>query len=258
MSELSLEIGKIILRIESRNEKFIVLIKKDYRNFLVKNYPQEDLNIFISEKKLSSGNKISVEKKGRDFILRGEKFRALFDRRKRFLNLYADCNQSVFNTFLRVFYSLILVFYEGVLVHSLGLARANKGYLFVGPSSSGKSTTAKRVRGFLVLSDELVILRRFKRRFYIFSTPFGGEYQGVRNRGVLLEKVFFLNGDKSVKNEDFWGTFLNFLSNTFFFPKDKECVKRVIRFIREVSLRFKGIRVNVLSNFEDVSRLISS
>ncbi len=64
--------------------------------------------------------------------------------------------------FLRVLYSRLCVSRGGVLLHASGVVRAGKGYVFFGPSGAGKTTLARlsKERGAMVLSDDIVILRR--------------------------------------------------------------------------------------------------
>jgi hypothetical protein len=46
-----------------------------------------------------------------------------------------------------------------------------------------------------ILNDDRIILRRREGRFWMYGTPWHGDYGGVSSQGVSLEKVFFLNHD---------------------------------------------------------------
>lgn len=85
---------------------------------------------------------------------------------------------------------------EGVELHALGLAdHDGSGYLFVGHSGAGKSTTARlwmaehRVR---LLSDDRIILRKHDGNFWMYGTPWHGD-AGVASQGrALLSSIFLL------------------------------------------------------------------
>jgi len=93
----------------------------------------------------------------------------------------------------QVFMICFLARKRGLLLHACGVNDNGRGYLFVGNSGDGKSTIAKLWAGHAeVLNDDRIILRPRNRGFWIFGTPWHGEYKSVSHRGVPLEKVFFL------------------------------------------------------------------
>lgn len=85
---------------------------------------------------------------------------------------------------------------EGVEVHALGLADEDgSGYLFLGHSGAGKSTTARlwmaQPRAKL-LSDDRIILRKQDNTFWMYGTPWHGD-AGVSSQGrVALSSIFLL------------------------------------------------------------------
>ncbi len=81
----------------------------------------------------------------------------------------------------------------GVLVHACGIDDGGKGYLFPASSNHGKTTIA-RLWGneAMVLNDERIILRQHEGHFWIYGTPWHGEYEKVSPHGIQLEKIFFL------------------------------------------------------------------
>jgi hypothetical protein len=85
---------------------------------------------------------------------------------------------------------------EGVEVHALGLAdRDGSGYLFIGHSGAGKSTTARlwmAEPGVHPLSDDRIILRKHDNKFCMYGTPWHGD-AGIASPGrARLSAVFFL------------------------------------------------------------------
>lgn len=80
----------------------------------------------------------------------------------------------------------------GALFHACSIADGKRGYLFPGPSESGKSTIA-RLRGKrYLLHDENVIVRRGNDGdFIMYRTPWFGDGDGKRANSAILTKVFF-------------------------------------------------------------------
>jgi hypothetical protein len=82
---------------------------------------------------------------------------------------------------------------RGLMAHACGVDDDGRGYLFAGNSTHGKTTTARIWRDrATVLNDDRIVLRRREGRFWMYGTPWHGDYTGVSPRGVPLEKVFYL------------------------------------------------------------------
>jgi hypothetical protein len=84
----------------------------------------------------------------------------------------------------------------GVEVHALGLAdRDGSGYLFIGHSGAGKSTTARlwmAESGVHLFSDDRIILRKHDHKFWMYGTPWHGD-AGIASPGrAQLSAVFLL------------------------------------------------------------------
>jgi hypothetical protein len=82
---------------------------------------------------------------------------------------------------------------RGLMVHACGIDDGGRGYLFAGNSTHGKSTMARLWAGrAAVLNDDRIVLRRREGRFWMYGTPWHGDYTAVSPAGVPLEKLFFL------------------------------------------------------------------
>lgn len=91
--------------------------------------------------------------------------------------------------------SHILAGKQGLIFHACGVKYQGQGLIFMGPSEAGKSTLAdlwQKVKGAVVLSDERVILRRIKNRFWIFGTPWTGSSFAYANDRALLTRIFLI------------------------------------------------------------------
>ena len=68
-------------------------------------------------------------------------------------------NSSIEN-FLRVLYSWLCIYKDALLIHSAGVIKGGKAFVFFGPSRSGKTTMARLSLDHTVLSDDLVIIKK--------------------------------------------------------------------------------------------------
>jgi len=85
---------------------------------------------------------------------------------------------------------------EGVELHALGLVDDDgSGYLFLGHSGAGKSTTARlwmRHPGVRLLSDDRIIVRRHQREFRMYGTPWHGDAGVASADSAPLAAIFLL------------------------------------------------------------------
>ena len=90
---------------------------------------------------------------------------------------------------------------DGVEVHALGLADEDgSGYLFLGHSGAGKSTTARlwmAQPGAKLLSDDRIILRKHDNRFWMYGTPWHGDAGVCSQAKAALSAVFLLEQAQS-------------------------------------------------------------
>jgi hypothetical protein len=84
---------------------------------------------------------------------------------------------------------------HGTMFHSCGVDDCGRGYLFIGPSSAGKTTMARLWRetaNVPVLSDENVIVRRAGEDFLLYGTPWPGDGGTYHTGSCKLECIFFI------------------------------------------------------------------
>ena len=102
-----------------------------------------------------------------------------------------------------VLLSNLLAAGRGVELHACAVVDADgSGYLFVGQSGAGKSTTARLwadEAGVRILSDERVVLRAAGGRIWMYGTPWHGEAQTFEPARAPLMKIFCLG--RGVRNE---------------------------------------------------------
>lgn len=91
---------------------------------------------------------------------------------------------------------------RGVEVHALGIRDVDgRGYLFVGHSGAGKSTTARlwEGTGALVLSDDRIILRQRGNEVWMYGTPWHGEAELAAADCARVDSILILG--RGTQNE---------------------------------------------------------
>ena len=97
---------------------------------------------------------------------------------------------------------------RGIIVHGCGIARNEKGILFVGESGAGKSTLAKlwhQEYGVEALSDDRLIVRKEGKRFWMYGTPWHGEARFGAPQSVEVERILFLKHGRENSAEEIRG-----------------------------------------------------
>jgi len=87
---------------------------------------------------------------------------------------------------------------RGLMIHACGIDDSGYGYLFAGNSTHGKTTMAKLWKEqAVILNDDRIVIRYKDGHFWMYGTPWHGDYTGVSPHGVPVEKIFFLQHSKS-------------------------------------------------------------
>jgi len=119
-----------------------------------------------------------------------------------FLEKNADIN--IFDNFFRVLLAYLLGINNGFLLHSAGISDSKNGYIFLGHSNAGKSTISSFApKNVEIFSDDIVILKKNKDNWSMFTSPFHGEETLFlrSNKSVPVKKIFMLKQSKENKIE---------------------------------------------------------
>ena len=121
--------------------------------------------------------KPSVLFDGRSLELKRGDFEAVLDMRTGTGTLKAAPDEQCLDAFLRSLISFLLIRSGGFMLHSAGIVKNGKAYVFLGKSGAGKSTISKlaAAAGAEALSDEINLVRFEKGRFRVYGSPFWGE-----------------------------------------------------------------------------------
>jgi hypothetical protein len=96
---------------------------------------------------------------------------------------------------------LLLSLDNGMILHACGIDDRGSGYLFLGNSGDGKSTMAKLWfdRNVTVLNDDRIVVREKDGAFWMYGTPWHGDFRELSPNGLPVRKIFFLR--RGEKNE---------------------------------------------------------
>ena len=85
---------------------------------------------------------------------------------------------GLIENFLRVLYAWCMIQAGGLLLHSAGVVKDGRTFLFFGASGSGKTTITRLSSQYTILSDDILIVKPVNGSFQAFGVPFrGGEMQ---------------------------------------------------------------------------------
>jgi hypothetical protein len=93
----------------------------------------------------------------------------------------------------------ILAENQGALIHAAGIELRGNGYIFPGRSGAGKSTLTLKFaehKGFGILSDDRIAVRKIDKMFMSYGTPWAGEAAKAENKAVPLAGIFFISHGK--------------------------------------------------------------
>lgn len=128
---------------------------------------------------------------------------------------------------------------KGIFVHSIGVKDLDgKGLLFAGKSGCGKTTTAKLWHNnskAMVLNDDRIIVRKNNGKFFIYGSPWHGEFSDYlysKIESAPLEKLFFIhhapkNTVRQISQKKAFNLLYPALFPTFW---DKEYLENIVLF----------------------------
>jgi hypothetical protein len=149
------------------------------------------------------------------------------------------------------FLQILLIHYfalrnDGIFVHGVGMKDIDgRGLLFAGKSGAGKSTTARiwhTSSKAMVLNDDRIIVRKRKGVFFIFGSPWHGDFSDyllTRIEGAPLRRCFFIyhsprNRLRKVAGMEAFSRFYPSLFPAFW---DKTCLEHTSSFAMDLIAR---------------------
>lgn len=175
-ASLKLAIGGFGLGFESDSPGIISVLKGRYGRFACRAARGPRFSVREAPGRESPFRPAVLLRDNRLELKRGD-FSAALDLRSGAGELSAAPYEQCLDAFLRSLISSLLLRSGGFMLHSAGLVKKGRAYLFLGRSGAGKSTLSKLAAGSgcEVISDEINLLRREGGRYTVHGSPFWGE-----------------------------------------------------------------------------------
>jgi len=212
--ECKIRIGGFCCSLRFKDPDFTASARNHYRGFLSEDDPDLtiDVNLVPHEGSIHIPNSILISK-----TVDGDNFNYHSGLLTGTLSLdEKQCTIDVKNALLhgrcvRIFEQFLFQVYYTLLkekdpkkarnnymIHGCAVSKDGYGYLFSGPSESGKSTIARLSSDLNldILNDELVIIDRNDGDYSIESSPFRGDFTDNCNGLVPLRAIFLIRHGK--------------------------------------------------------------
>ena len=161
---------------------------------------------------------------------------------------------------------------DGIILHASSIEQDGNGYIFVGPSNSGKSTVARMLEPDRILSDDMTVIRRPEKIYKIYPNPWWngrGEFS-IKNpeSSAKLKAIFFIEKSKKTSMKKL--SYKEALSTLIYgdrsfqqagFFDNKEGIKAFYLFAKELISNMPSFSLSIKKGLEfkeEFHRLIDS
>ena len=195
---------------------------------------------------------IQVRHEGSKWVMDRGDFHASYDPTLRAGTVRQTAGKHGLDSVIRIIHSLTLAGQSGFLLHAASVIRADRAFLFAGPSGAGKTTISRLApEDVHLLTDEISYVRKVSGSWTAFGTPFAGELaRSGENRQARVEALFLLRHGSCNRIEPLnaAAAVRRILRNVLFFADDPLLVGRLFDTVCEF---VESIRVFELSFLPD-------
>lgn len=254
-SECKLQVGDICCSLRVKDPALVSFLNRYYEGFLSDADPAltVDINIVSKGESIPLPNSIIMSKtvEGRSFNFHSGLITGTLDLEGGHCEI--DVKEALFKC-IRIFeHFLFQTFYtleknnslaggrESFLAHGCSVSRNGSGFLFTGPSESGKSTIAKISSEYTVLGDEIALIKKENGRYRVGATPFRGDYRENKNEDAPLDAIFLIkhgkkNNIRKISKLEFVTRFVREIiyPGTLLSTERKEDFSKMIEFCTEI------------------------
>jgi hypothetical protein len=273
MRSVKIEIADICGRIDSEDENFIHRINSSYKDFSsarqadfvfgVDSDPQIDFvqnhsNILND---LEQNVFLRPRNGGYSFVLEDRQVSIGFmDMGKGEARLYRLPGQEVglyFDLLFMHAVRLFLTYNQGFFLHSSGLIKDDKAFLFVGPDGSGKTTISNLIGEGFIASDDSLIVKKSNGSFTLHTTPWGSR-ESI-NASAPISKIFFLRKANTLMIKEMTPAEAarEFLANTFFNTLDHQICQTTLETIAWLTKEISCHKLYFSREESDLDRLFN-
>ena len=179
-NDIPLTVADLSVLLSGENDRLMEQIFLRYRLYSVpgKDPHHVELNIVNG---YSGTNAEQITIKDTNLTITHRTYEGIIDFKRNASTLKANNKHPLADLeyFLRLVYAYLGFRAGGFLIHSAGIRKEGRSYLFFGPSGSGKSTVTTLSVQDQVLNDDLVMLLPGKGHWNAFSTPFWNQGRGI-------------------------------------------------------------------------------
>jgi ABC-type glutathione transport system ATPase component len=233
MQEITLQIAGIRIQIKSSVTGIISRFKEFYHNFIIDEVVEIDyrINVIIEEFNLEFKN---LENKG--FNFQGYAYKS--DTKKSTLIIPTIKNSYQYTEeFLLFLFSKLCIRKSKLIFHSATLIdEDDSAYVFFGPSGVGKTTISKKLIGYEVFSDDMVVLEKNNKEYILHKTPFERAKTYSKPKSVNIKGFYRLVQSKKLEKKrlDKGSAFNCFLSNLWFDNYEKNDLEPYLGIIKDI------------------------
>ncbi|PWH17218.1 MAG: hypothetical protein DDG59_08245 [Anaerolineae bacterium] len=201
--EVRVGFGLFSIALLTNDERISQRLADFYQSFLTDQVPLITLETTVlkGEAEVPSVPKVTPQRV--EFDEEGYQGGINWQEKSAFLTLAVKNPLIGIDYFLRVVAALAAFHLGGLMMHAAGVERDGKGYLFLGYSGAGKTTTARNAPVGSVLNDDLLVIYAIEGRWYAAATPF---YNPTQNRphpgSAPIAKLSYLVKDQKVYLEE--------------------------------------------------------
>lgn len=212
-TECRIQLGDYSCSLDMKRESYAKYLNKYYEGFLTEERPDIRIEVDLTSngKPVTLPNSILLSKKvdSINFNYHDGLIIGIFDPDDKCCRITVKdalfSRIRIFEHFLfQTTYTLLRSNKDSTtfLMHGCAVERDEMGFLFTGPSESGKSTVARLSGDYNVLGDEIIMLQKGEEGYRLRSTPFRGDYRDNLNIQAPLKAVFLLKQSASNRLAD--------------------------------------------------------
>jgi hypothetical protein len=211
--EVDIDIGGITVRVtsHSHNELHIPPI---YERFITDSEPEAFLRVWDTDmpdrplrKKLFESGRLSTYRNGEELIILFHTHdvydtfpqrKMVVSRCRKTIDLYVCPSEGARHfhplqrSLMKIIMTNVFSWGLGVMIHGCGVKDNGKGSIFAGYSGAGKSTMSRiwRNKGFTVLSEDIVALRKSEDTFLMYGTPWVKDFRLSSRETCSVNHIF--------------------------------------------------------------------
>lgn len=154
-----------------------------------------------------------------------------------------------------------LPIFDGFVMHGAAVEIDGKGYIFIAPSGTGKSTHTSMLMNLMperikIINGDKPIIRRIRGRFHVCSTPWAGKEGWQRNVRVPLSGICILQrAEKNTIQKINPSDYFDDIIRQIYLPTNNDALIKTLDLANDIAIctDFLLLRCNTAPDAADVS-----